>query len=103
MFVGILEVDVLLPSDVRSLKEKRSHVRGVVAELRRRFEVAAAEAGHLDLHRRALVGVAVVAADRAHCVDVLDACERLAAARPEMDLLSTRRQVVKSTDELGDE
>jgi uncharacterized protein YlxP (DUF503 family) len=47
--------------------------------------------------------VAVVAADRAHCVDVLDACERLAAARPEMDLLSARRQVVRSTDELGDE
>jgi uncharacterized protein YlxP (DUF503 family) len=47
--------------------------------------------------------VAVVAADRAHCVDVLDACERLAAGRPEMDLLSARRQVVKSTDELGDE
>ena len=29
-------------------------VRPIVAELRRRFEVAAAEAGHLDLHRRAL-------------------------------------------------
>ena len=54
--------------------------------------MSAAEAGHLDLHRRALVGVAVVAADRAHCVDVLDACERLVAGRPEMELLSARRQ-----------
>ena len=97
-----MSLDLLL-SDVRSLKQKRSLVRPLVAELRRKYDVSAAEAGHLDLHRRALVGVAVVAADRAHCVDVLDACERLAAARPEMDLLSTRRQVVKSTDELGDE
>ena len=92
----------LLLGDVRSLKQKRSLVRPLVAELRRRFDVSAAEAGHLDLHRRALVGVAVVAADRAHCVDVLDACERLVAARPEMDLLSTRRQVVRATDDLTD-
>mgnify|MGYP000868731726 CR=1 FL=1 len=26
MFVGILEVDLLLPGDVRSLKDKRGHV-----------------------------------------------------------------------------
>ena len=97
-----MSLDLLL-GDVRSLKQKRSLVRPLVAELRRKYDVSAAEAGHLDLHRRALVGVAVVAADRAHCVDVLDACERLAAARPEMDLLSARRQVVRSTDELGDE
>ena len=97
-----MSLDLLL-GDVRSLKQKRSLVRPLVAELRRKYDVSAAEAGHLDLHRRALVGVAVVAADREHCVDVLDACERLAAARPEMDLLSARRQVVKSTDELGDE
>ena len=99
MFVGSMSLDLLL-GDVRSLKQKRSLVRPLVAELRRKYDVSAAEAGHLDLHRRALVGVAVVAADRAHCVDVHDACERLAAARPEMDLLSARRQVVKSTDEL---
>jgi uncharacterized protein len=102
VFIGSMSLDLLL-GDVRSLKQKRSLVRPLVAELRRKYDVSAAEAGHLDLHRRALVGVAVVAADRAHCVDVLDACERLAAARPEMDLLSARRQVVRSTDELGDE
>ena len=98
MFVGTLELDVLL-GDVHSLKEKRSIVRPIVAELRRRFEVAAAEAGALDLHRRATIGVAVVAADAAHCRDVLDACERLVAARPEVDLLSARRRLHDSDDE----
>ena len=100
MFVGSIELDLLL-GDVRSLKQKRSLVRPLVAELRRKYDVSAAEAGHLDLHRRALVGVAVVAADRAHCVDVLDACERLVAHRPEMELLATRRQLLSSTDETG--
>ena len=92
MYVGTLQLDLLL-GDVRSLKQKRSLVRPVVAELRRKFDVSVAEAGHLDLHRRALVGVAVVAADRAHCVEVLDACERLVAGRPELDLLSARQRV----------
>ena len=98
LYVGTLALDLLL-GDVRSLKQKRSVVRPVVAELRRKFDVSAAEAGHLDLHRRALVGVAVVAADRAHCVDVLDACERLVAARPEIDLLSARQRVSNESED----
>jgi len=98
LYVGTLQLDLLL-GDVRSLKQKRSVVRPVVAELGRKFDVSAAEAGHLDLHRRALVGVAVVAADRAHCVDVLDACERLVAARPELDLLSARQRVHNETED----
>ena len=95
MFTGTLALDLLL-GDVHSLKEKRGVVRPIVAELRRRFEVSAAEAGHLDLHRRALIGVAVVAADRAHCVEVLDACERLVAGRPEIELLSARRTYARA-------
>ena len=98
MFTGSVAFDLLL-GDVRSLKQKRSLVRPLVHELRRKYDVSAAEAGHLDLHRRALVGVAVVAAQPAHCVEVLDACERLVAGRPEMDLLSARRQVFKETDD----
>jgi uncharacterized protein YlxP (DUF503 family) len=98
VFTGTLSLDVRL-GDVHSLKEKRAVVRPIVAELRRRFEVAAAEAGLMELHRRALVGVAVVAPDAAHCVAVLDACERLVAARPEVELLSARRRLHSEEDE----
>ncbi|SDC31813.1 DUF503 domain-containing protein [Actinokineospora iranica] len=98
MYVGALELDVLL-GDVHSLKQKRSAVRPVVAELRRRFEVSVAEAGHLDLHRRALIGVAAVAADAAHVRDVLDACERLVAGRPELELLSAHRRLLGPDDD----
>src|SRR5262249_1452340 len=53
-------MDVLL-GDVRSLKAKRAVVRPLIAELRRRFPgVAVGETGHLDLHRRAEIGVAGV-------------------------------------------
>ena len=67
--------------------------------MRKRFDVSVAEAGHLDLHRRALVGVAVVAADGEHVRDVLDACERFVAARPELELLSARRRLLGPDDD----
>ena len=98
MFVGALELDVLL-GDVHSLKQKRSAVRPVVAELRRKFEVSAAEAGHLDLHRRALIGVSCVSADAAHVSDVLQRCERMVAGRPELELLSARHRMLGPEDE----
>jgi len=97
MFVGTMECDLLL-GDVHSLKEKRGVVRPIVGELRRRFEVAVAETDHLDLHRRAAIGVSVVAADAAHCGDVLDECERFVADRPEVDLLSARRRLIGPDD-----
>jgi len=97
MWIGWLEFDILL-GDVHSLKEKRSVVRPIVAELQRRFSVSATETGALELHRRAGIGVAVVAADRAHVVEVLDAAERLVAGRPEIELLSARRDVRRSDD-----
>jgi uncharacterized protein YlxP (DUF503 family) len=98
MWIGWLEFDLLL-GDVRSLKQKRSAVRPLVSELARRFSVSAAETGSQDLHRRAGVGVGVVAADRAHAVSVLDAAERLVAARPEFELLSVRRGLRRTDDE----
>ena len=97
MWIGWLELDVLL-GDVHSLKEKRSVVRPIVAELQRRFTVSAAEVGDQELHRRATIGAALVAADRGHVVEVLDAVERLVAARPEVDLLSAHRDVRTSAD-----
>lgn len=97
MWIGWLEFDILL-GDVRSLKQKRSMVRPIVAELQRRFQVAAAETGVLDLHRRAGIGIAVVAADSGHVIEVLDSAERLVAARPEIELLSARRGLRHSDD-----
>jgi uncharacterized protein len=90
MWVGAIEFDLRL-GDVRSLKEKRSVVRPLIAEVRRKFMISVAEVDHLELYRRAGLGVALVSPDRAHLVEVLDAVERLVAYRPEMELLSARR------------
>jgi uncharacterized protein len=97
MWVGWIEFDLLLGA-VGSLKEKRSIVRPLVADLRRRFEVSVAEVDHVDLHRRCAVGAAVVSGDAPHVIEVLDAVERFVAARPEVELLSARRAIRSSDD-----
>ena len=98
MWIGWIEFDILL-GDVHSLKEKRSLVRPIVAEVKRKFSLSVAEVGHLDLHRRSAIGVAAVAADGRHLVEVLDEVERFVAARPEIELLSAHRGYRTDDDE----
>lgn len=98
MIVASLSLDLLL-GDVHSLKQKRGVVRPIVAELRRRFAVSAAETGHHQLHRRTEIGVGLVAPDAGHARSVLEACERLVAGRPEVELLSARQRIWDDTDE----
>jgi hypothetical protein len=98
MWIGALEFDLLL-GNVHSLKEKRSLVRPIVAEVRRMFGVSVAEVDHLDLHRRAGIGVAVVAPDQGHLVEMLDTIERRVAYHPEVELLSARRSIRTTEDD----
>ena len=98
MYLGGLTLDVLL-GDIRSLKQKRSAVASIIAEVRRRHPgVAVAETGGLDRHRRVEIGVAAVASTAAHVTEVLDACERLVAARPDIELLSARFRLVSEEE-----
>lgn len=98
MYVGTLSFDLLL-GDVRSLKQKRSVVRPIIAELQRKCAVSVAEVGEQDLYRRAVIGLAVVSGEAGHATEVMDRCERLVAGRPEVELLSVRRRFHADDDE----
>lgn len=102
MWVGWIEFDLRL-GDVHSLKEKRSIVRPIVNELRRRFDVSAAETDSLDLYRRAGIGGSLVSINRAHVVEVLDHVERWMADRPEVEILEAHRHIGTSTDDEDDQ
>jgi uncharacterized protein YlxP (DUF503 family) len=97
MFTETAVFDLLLPADSRSLKQKRSYLRPVIAMLRR-FEVSVAEVGAQDLHGRAQIGVAAVAAEPAQARRVIDTCEHQVAGRPELELLSVRRRLYGEDD-----
>lgn len=98
MWVETIEFDLLL-GDVRSLKQKRSAVRPLIAELQRRFTVAVAETGDADVHRRVSVGAVAISGEARHAIEVIDAVERFVAERPEMQLLSARRRTMSTADE----
>lgn len=98
MWIGWIEFDLLL-GDVHSLKEKRAVIRPILAEVRRATEASVAEVGEQDLHRRAVIGAAVVASSAAWVDDALDRAERLVAERPDITLLSARRRMRHSEDD----
>jgi uncharacterized protein YlxP (DUF503 family) len=97
MFTETAVFDLLLPGDSRSLKQKRSYVRPILAMLKK-YEVSAAEVGFHDLHGRAQIGVAVVAPDASQARSVIDTCEHQVAGRPEIELLSVQRRLYGDDD-----
>lgn len=63
MKVGLLTLKLRLPA-VMSLKEKRSILHGLIAEIERRGPAfAVAEVAHLDVHDRATIRVAHLSND----------------------------------------
>jgi uncharacterized protein YlxP (DUF503 family) len=54
--------------------------------------------GDHEQYRRTRIGAGLVAADRAHLVEVLTAVERFVAFRPELELLSARQREIHSED-----
>ena len=87
---------------VQSLKEKRAVVRSLVARLRQRLEVSAAEVGAQDLLQRAEVGFAVVSGDLGTARQVADEAQRFAdqelLGRAEVIDVRVTESVLTSTD-----
>lgn len=71
MTVGVLQLDLSI-ADAMSLKDKRRVVKSVKDRLSARFNVSVAETGALDLHRRAVISVALVANETQYVQSQLD-------------------------------
>lgn len=80
MIVGVMRVRLIL-REARSLKDKRSVVKGVKDRLRSRFNVSVAEIGRQDVRQQAELGLAAVANERRRVESVLtDALRHIAGA-----------------------
>ena len=75
MIIGASTLHLYLPG-VFSLKEKRSLIKPLLSQLRRRFEVAAAEVGNNDTWQTADIAIVAVANDTSHVYTVLDKAVR---------------------------
>lgn len=97
MWIGWNEFDILL-GDVRSLKAKRSVVRPLVAEIRKRFLISVAEVEDASLYRRTRLGVSMVSGDRSQIEETLNKVEEMVSRRPEVELLASKMRLVQSSD-----
>lgn len=100
MVVGVCQISLSLPG-VTSLKAKRSIVRRVLDRTSNRFNVAAAEVGHQDAHRQALLGFAVVSGDRRHANSMLDSIASFVEESADAVVVGRSTELV-SMNELGD-
>jgi len=62
VYVGVAILSLHTP-EARSLKEKRSHTRSLVQRIRSRHQVLVVEAGHQDLHQRAIFAICAMSTD----------------------------------------
>lgn len=93
MRVGWLRIELYLPAS-HSLKEKRRPLRSLLEKLRNRFHVSAAEVDCQDFHQRAVVGVAMVAADGGSLADYMRAVKEFILANPECQVLDIREETL---------
>jgi hypothetical protein len=91
--VAIVVADLHLPAS-SSLKDKRRIVRGLIDRLHQRYRVSIAEIGHLNVHQRTQLGIAVVAQTDAevdrlvgNLRDVIEECHDAVVANWERDTI----------------
>ncbi|MBX7197323.1 MAG: DUF503 domain-containing protein [Sandaracinaceae bacterium] len=92
MVVGTARLVFAIPS-ASSLKDKRSVVRRVIERARARFDAAVAEVEDQDVHRRAVIGVAVVSSDARHATSMLDTIIASMAASTDAQMVSRKTSV----------
>lgn len=63
MVVGVLQLELAIPGAL-SLKDKRRAIKSLKDRLAARHNVSVAEVDDLDVHRRAVLAVAMVSNDR---------------------------------------
>lgn len=99
MRMGFMRVELLIPMS-HSLKEKRRPLRSLIEKLRNRFHVSVAEVDCQDLHQRAVVGVAFVAADGGVLADQMRAVRDFVVGNPDCQVLDiAERSLGWQTDE----
>jgi hypothetical protein len=99
--IGISRISFALPAN-DSLKGKRRIVRRIVDRTRNAFNVAIAEVGALDRHRKAEIGLAVVSNDARHANSMLDKVSGFVSGLTEAVVVDRTVEIVHVGHDHGD-
>jgi hypothetical protein len=95
MIVGTCLIEMHLPG-VRSLKEKRGILKSLLAQIQKKFNVAAAEVDLHDVWQSSTLGLAVVSTTADHAENMLENIATwIQANRPDLDVIDHRIEVVR--------
>ena len=93
MAVAVVQARLLVPG-CRSLKDKRSVVRGLVERARQKFNASVAEVGAQDLLQRADLGAAFVSNDRRHLAAEAEALLGYFAGCPDVQVIGRQVEIL---------
>lgn len=86
MIVGVLQIELEIP-EAQSLKDKRRVVKSLKDRIANGHNVSIAEVGALDAHQRSILGIAMVANDKAYVEGGLSKIVDLVRLVPQANLL----------------
>ena len=86
MIVGVLQLEISI-GDAMSLKDKRRVVKSLKDRIAHGHNVSIAEVGALDEHRRSIIGIAMVANDKAYVEGALSKLVDFVRMVPQVDLV----------------
>ena len=86
MHVGILQLELSI-GDAMSLKDKRRVVKSLKDRIAHGHNVSIAEVGALDVHRRSIIGIAMVANERGYVEGALSKLVDFVRTVPSVDLV----------------
>lgn len=79
---------------VHSLKEKRMVVKSLIAKLRNKFNVSAAETGEQDIHQTVVIGVAAIVAGNGQADSVMEEILHFVEENTEAEIVEVEREVL---------
>jgi len=91
LYISLLTIELLIPW-ARSLKDKRSAVRGLKDRLRARFNASVAELDYQDKWQRAVIAVCILDSDRRHLESDMARVRQLCEEAQDVQVADMRQQ-----------
>ncbi len=92
MRIAALKIRLYAPW-VHSLKEKRMIVKSILAKIRNKFQVSAAEVEDQDVHQSVVIGVAAIVPHSAQADSMMDEIVRFVEQNTEAEIVAEEREI----------
>ena len=92
MKIAILKIKLYAPW-VHSLKEKRMIVKSLLAKIRNKFQVSAAEVEDQDIHQSIVIGAAAIVPHSAWADSLMDEIVRFVEENTEAEIVQEEREM----------